>query len=98
MRQHGHERSRTGAPFSSAVLRAVQPVYRGILLSRAAAADGTGWPGNIRPLRSIVERLALFTEARLITAENVAADAMNIDRANLYRKMKKLGIPAPRLS
>ncbi len=99
------------------------------------------WPGNVRQLRSIVERLALFTEARLITAENVAAvlkrppltssdqiknykqarcdferdyiqrllricngnvteaaDAMNIDRTNLYRKMKKLGIPTPRLS
>ncbi|HPI71811.1 MAG TPA: sigma-54 dependent transcriptional regulator [bacterium] len=99
------------------------------------------WPGNVRQLRSVIERLALFAEGPLITAENVAAvlkrppltssdqmksykqarcdferdyiqrllqicngnvseaaDAMKIDRTNLYRKMKKLGISAPRLS
>lgn len=99
------------------------------------------WPGNVRQLRSIIERLVVFAEGRLITAENVAAvlkrpsltssdqiknyqqarcdferdyiqrllqicdgnvteaaDAMNIDRTNLYRKMKKLGIPPPRVA
>lgn len=141
MRQGGHERVVLARHFLHQFCEQYNRYIEGFSSAALQLLMEQEWPGNIRQLRSIVERLALFTEARLITAENVAtvlkrppltssdqiksykqarcdferdyiqrllricngnvteaAGAMNIDRTNLYRKMKKLGIPAPRAS
>jgi transcriptional regulator with GAF, ATPase, and Fis domain len=56
------------------------------------------WPGNVRELANIVERLAILHVGGDVDEQDVrnvaeASRRLKTDRANLYRRMRRLGIP-----
>ncbi|HKD45462.1 MAG TPA: sigma-54 dependent transcriptional regulator [Candidatus Angelobacter sp.] len=59
--------------FASQIIK--QNGWKEVLFSDDAftALQGHGWPGNIRELRNVVERLLLFAESNAVTAATVCA-------------------------
>jgi two-component system nitrogen regulation response regulator NtrX len=60
------------------------------------------WPGNIRELRSLSFSTQRRIEVRHLTlkpeATSPASELLGLERSNLYRKMKALGITAKEAS